>query len=210
MIAAMERGKTGEESAKPATKKDKPAGEKPTGLSDERRRLLRVGVLAIAIIVGLIAWVATRDGEESTPAPTAVEPHFVSVTELTEFADSAGHPVYWAGTRPGTQMELRQDSSGQVFLRYLQDDTALGGEPAALTVGTYPLSDPTAALEAVTSKPGAITRRSDDGREVISNEENPDSVYFASPDNTVQVEVYAPPPKRAMSLALSDQVEPLD
>lgn len=176
-----------------------------------RRRLLRGGLIALALLVGVIAWVTTRgDDGESTPEPEVIEAHIVSVKELAEFADSAGHPVYWAGAQPNTELELSQDAGEQVFVRYLRSGAEVGSERAeALTIGSYPGNDPTAALEEVSGSPGAIVRQSKSGRELVSNASNPNSVYFASPDNSVQVEVYDPSPKRAMSLAMSGEVQPI-
>jgi hypothetical protein len=184
---------------------------KPSSGSARHRRLLRGGLIGLALLVGVVTWVATRgDSEESTPEPEVIEAHVVSVEELAEFADSAGHPVYWVGSQPGTELELSQDAHGQVFLRYLRSGAEVGSERAeALTIGTYELSDPTAALEEVAGNPGAIVRRSKSGSELISNASSPNSVYFASPDNSVQVEVYDDSPKRAMSLAVSGRVQPV-
>lgn len=52
-------------------------------------------------------------------------------------------------------------------------------------------------------------RHSGDGRVVVSNSKALLSVYFSAPDNSVEVEVYAPSPKRAMRLALSGRVRPI-
>jgi hypothetical protein len=203
-----EAGKPGDPGESGKAQKVEP---KPPSGTDGQRRVWRVGIIALALIVGVIAWVATRgDDDESEPTAEVIAAHIVSVGELAEFADEAGHPVYWAGSQPGTRLELSQDSGGQVFLRYLRDGAPVDSEAAtALTVGSYPLSDPTGALDRVSSAPGAIVRQSDDGRELVSSASSPTSVYFASPDNSVQVEVYDPVPKRAMSLAASGRVQPV-
>lgn len=91
-------------------------------------------------------------------------------------------------------------------MRYVAE----GAEPGeSLTIGSYPLENPSAAIQALAEEPGAIVRTAPDGRTIASSEGTPTSVYFASPDGSVQVEVYDPSPQRAMSLALSARVEPV-
>jgi hypothetical protein len=171
--------------------------------------LLRGVVLALALVVGVVAWLATRDDGSSAPALKAeAEPRTVVTHELGSIAAVSGHPVYWAGPIPGTSLEATESADGSVQVRYLEEGAAAGEQPAAfLTVGTYPLPDPAGALKAFTKQPGSIIH-SRDGRKVATNAEKPTSVYFVNPDNTVQVEVYDPSPRRALSLALSGQVRP--
>ncbi len=177
------------------------------------RRMLRVGIVALALIVGVIAWLATRgDGGESTPAPasTGFEAKIVDSGELEELAASAGHAVYWAGPVPGKEMEASETAEGDFQVRYLNEGTEAGGGGAGvLTIGSYPLPDPVAAVEGFAGRKGSTTRSSADGREVVTSAEKPTSVYFASSDGSVQVEVYDPNAQRAMSLALSAKVRPV-
>lgn len=177
------------------------------------RRILRVGIVALALIVGVIAWLATR-GDDSDTAPTASSTEFeakiVSGEELEELAASAGHAVYWAGLVPGKEMEASETAQGDFQVRYLDEGTEAGGGGAGvLTIGSYPLPDPIAAVEGFAGRKGSITRSSADGREVVTSVEKPTSVYFASSDGSVQVEVYDPSAKQAMSLALSAKVRPV-
>lgn len=175
--------------------------------------MLRVGIVALALLVGVIAWIATKgDGGGSAPAPasTGVEAEIVSGAELEELAASAGHAVYWAGEVPGKEMEASETAEGDFQVRYLDEGTeAGGGSKGVLTIGSYPLPDPVAAVEGFAARKGSLTRRSADGREVVTSVEKPTSVYFASSDGSVQVEVYDPNYKRAMSLALSAHVRPV-
>ncbi|MGA8745184.1 MAG: hypothetical protein WB507_04905 [Solirubrobacterales bacterium] len=98
---------------------------------------------------------------------------------------------------------------GGTRVRYVPKGTrAVEGSIEVLTVSSYPLSDPTTSLQGFAKRPGAVVRHANDGSEVVSSKERPTSVYFASPDNSVQVEVYDPSPQRAMSLALSGRVQP--
>lgn len=164
----------------------------------------------MAVVVGVIAWLTTRDGDEEAPAPPTAETQIVDEAELPNLAAEVGHPVYWAGPIAGTELELTNSSEGGVEIRYLEEGAEAGEETNALTIGSYPLPDPQQALEAFAEQEGAIVRHSKDGRKVVSNSQQPTSVYFISPENTVQVEVYDPSAKRAMELALSGQVRPAD
>lgn len=173
----------------------------------DRRWLLRGVVLGLAILVGAVAWITSRDDDDQAP-PTAPEARIVEESELGELAASTGYPVYWAGTIGGTSLELTESADGSVQVRYLEEEVEAGeGPAAALTVVSYPLADPAAALDAFAGEAGSIVR-SGDGRRAVTSVDNPNSVYFVSPDNSVQVEVYDPSPKRALALVLSGQVRP--
>ena len=216
------KGSDASESAKaqaePSATKTPPAAVKPTagpgGWLQNRRNLIRVAVAAL-VVVGLVIWLATRDsgGGSSEPAPAeAGTPRIVTVTELQEAVAALGHPIYWAGPISGTELELNELSEGGPRVRYLSEGAEVGeGSAKSLTIGSYPLPDPAKSLQGYAAREGSIVRHAPDGREVVSSEERPASVYFVSPDNKVQVEVYDPTsPHRAMRLALSGRVRPAD
>jgi hypothetical protein len=176
----------------------------------DRRWLLRGGVAMLALTVGVVAWLEGSGNESAATGSAGSGARIVSESELSDVAALLGHPVYWAGPMPGTELELSETADGNVQLRYLEGEAEPGSRPAAfLTIGTYPLPDPTAALVNLARPPGSIVRRSPAGRRVVSSARSANSVYFASPDNRVQVEVYDPSPRRALALALSDQVRPI-
>jgi hypothetical protein len=179
------------------------------GITDDRRRLLlRVGVVGLALLVGLIAWLGTRSDDVTEPAAEGFAARIVSEEELEEIAALSGHPVYWAGPVAGTSLEVSEGVGGGVQVSYLEQRTEGGGDQNdQLTIGSYPLADPMSALEGFAERENAIVRRGADGRKVVSSTEAPSSAYFVSPDGLVQIEVYDPSPKRAMSLALSGRVE---
>jgi hypothetical protein len=177
----------------------------------DRPWLLRGAVVGLALVVGFVAWLATGDDDEAAaPAPEAAEARIVSEADLAGLGADVGHPVYWAGPMPGTELEATElAEQGGVQVRYLEEGAEAGsGDAGTLTIGSYPLSDPAGAVDAVAEQPGAIVRTSGDGRKVVTSAELPTSVYFASPDNSVQVEVYDPSPARALRLALSPRVRP--
>jgi hypothetical protein len=165
------------------------------------------------VAVALVAWLATRDGSSDSSEPAPVEasaPRIVTPAELREAAATLGQSIYWAGAVAGTELELVELGEGGVQVLYQPEGTEAGeGSAKALTIGSYPLPNPTAALEGFAKRPDSVTRHAGDGREVATSEQSPTSVYFTSPDNSLQVEVYDPSPTRAMSLALSGRVQPV-
>lgn len=173
--------------------------------------LLRATVLAVALVVGVVAWIADRDEEAAEDAgpTTVVDARPVAPTGLADVAVTLGHPVYWAGPIAGTSLELSEGEDGSVQVRYLQDGSEAGKESAAaLTIGSYPLPDPAAALDGFAAEAGSVVARGKGGLEAFYDRGNPNSVYFAGAGNSVQVEVYDPRPGRALGLVLAGRVRP--
>ena len=111
----------------------------------------------------------------------------------------------------GTDLELEELQGEGVRVRYVPEGTEAGkAPPEALTVGSYLLPNPQEALETFANEPGSATRQGKNGREVVVDTEQPTSVYFVDPEDTVQVEVYDPSPEKAMSLALSGKAGPAE
>jgi len=208
---ATEAGKSGG-SGQP-DKQEKKGTNGPSPGSTDRRRLLRWGVVALAILVGVVAWVATQgdDGDSGEPEsdPVGFEAKIVDEAELIEIAGSAGHEVYWAGPISGKELEA-SETGGGIQVRYVDEGADPEGDPAAtLTIGSYPLPDAAGALQGFAEREGSIVRESDQVGQVVSSTEAPSSVYFASPDGSLQIEVYDPSPARAMNLARSGEVQPV-
>jgi hypothetical protein len=175
--------------------------------------MLRWGIVALAVVVALVAWLATRGGDdESEPEPKQVgfAARIVDESELEDVAATAEHPVYWAGPMDGKELEASENKAGNVQVRYLKEGSEAGAEPKkAITIGSYPVKDPSGYLDSYGEEKGAIVLHAPDGRKLVSNVKAPSSVYFASPENSVEVEVYAPNYKRAIHLARSGKVEPV-
>jgi hypothetical protein len=226
---SSEKAKPAAKSAAPAEKQPKsPAAAEPKAASAAEgeaaapaatgfrpsRRAVRIGLVAIAVVVALIAWLATRDGGSGSSEPEAAAggeaSRVVTVDDLRETAAALGQPIYWAGPPGGKEMVLKElPEGGGVQLFYAPEGTKPDEvSPKLLTIGSYPLSDPQGNLSGYAERQGAIVRQAPGGREVVTNEKTPTSVYFASPENSVQVEVYDPSPQKAMSLAVSGTVQP--
>jgi hypothetical protein len=188
-------------------------GKKRLVATDPRKQrlLLRAGLVSLAALVAIIAWLATRaddQGNEGREAQTAPSVAIVSPARLAAATAKLGQPVYWAGSLPGTELELEELPEGTRVIYLPAGEEAGADSSTALTIGSYPLADPESALREFAARPGAIVRHASDGTEVVSSREQPTSVYFVGADKTVQVEVYDPSPRRAMRLALSGRVRP--
>ncbi|MEX0973683.1 MAG: hypothetical protein WDZ46_10570 [Solirubrobacterales bacterium] len=176
--------------------------------------VLRGIVIALAVVVGVVAYLATSgDGDEgpaTTPAGQEVAgAEIVSEEELADAASTAETPVYWAGEIDDTQLELTEEE-GSYLVRYLEEDDEVGAARAQrIAIGSYALPNPRKALNTFAETPGATVTEVDGIGKVVISPEAQKNVYFVDPDNEVQVEVYAPSPKRAMSLVRSGQVVPV-
>lgn len=175
------------------------------GRGPARRWALRCALLAVAAIAALLAWLATRGGPSSPPAP-----RIVATARLGEVAKALGQPVYWVGPILGAELTLTELHGGGVQVGYLPRGLAPSDLAAlSLAIGSYPLPDPAAALAALARRPGSVMRRGHDGRPVVTSRRDPTSVYFVPAGNSVEVEVYASSPRQAMGLALSGRVRPV-
>jgi len=179
-------------------------GERP---NEQQVWLLRGGIVAVALVLALVAWIATRDDEAEPQVESAAR--IVDESELAETVTALGQPIYWAGPVEGTELELEELESGGVQLRYVPEGEDEADPAGVLTVGSYPLADPVGALESFGREPGASVRRAEDGTQVYLSEGS-NSVYFADPEGGVQVEVYDPSAEKALSLALAGEVEPVE
>jgi hypothetical protein len=174
----------------------------------EPRNAAIVGLLLAAVIVAVFL-ITNGDDDDSKPVSTGGA-EATSVDSLRQLASSVDHPVYWVGERPNQKLELTITDNGNIFVRYLDQDTPIGSsDVASLTVGTYPVPNAYGALQEVSQKPGAKTGETPDGGFVVTNRDNPQSVYIAYPGADSQIEVFDPDPKTAFSLATSGAVIPI-
>jgi hypothetical protein len=165
-------------------------------------------VLSVALIAAVAVWVA-RDDDSSSAA--AGEADAVTVSELSDFADGQGTPVYWLGERPDASYELTDSTSGRVYVRYLTDDADAGDKRATfVTVATYPADNGVAALrKAASEEKGAKLGKTDDGAVLLIDPASPNNAHLAYPGANLQVEVYSPVPGEALRLAARGDVQPV-
>jgi hypothetical protein len=166
---------------------------------------------AIALAVVLVAclgaagWFASGDDGAATakraPAATA------SVQELTSFATSVGHPVYWAGLKDGYRYELTHTTDGRTYVRYLPAGVPAGASsPDYLTVGTYPVKDALATVRAIGAKTGGSLVNLGGGAVAAADPDHPLSMYIAYPGSSYEVEVYDPSAGQARRLVTSGAI----
>ncbi len=175
-----------------------------------RRRRLLGSVVAAALVV--VAVVLAIVGGSSGGAAPVVEtpPHLVDASQLAQLESDLGHAVYWAGERPPARLELRQEASGDVYLRYLPPGVAAGDpEQRFLTVGTYQVTDAVAALERTATSSGTEVEAGPGGAVLLANPASAGSVYLAYPGDDLQIEVYDPVPGRSLRLIRSGQIVPV-
>jgi hypothetical protein len=165
-------------------------------------------VLAVALIIGVVAWLVLsgddEDGEQAAGAKA------VSVEELQNLAGGRDRPVFWAGPRSGTKYEFTETKDGSVYVRYLARNAEVGDpKPSYLTVATYAIDNGYARVEAASKRKGAESEKLQNGGLALVNRERPSSVYLAYPRGKYQVEVYDPSPDRARDLVFSGAVQPV-
>lgn len=194
---------------------DTPTPDRPTETPAPKRSLralwIAVGVLAVLLVAAVVVWIADGSGEGGSEEAAEPAPRIVSAAELSEAAAASGGPVYWAGERPGSELELSEVGEGRrVYVRYLTGGAEAGdAKPDFLTVGTYRLPVAFALLKASAKRSGAKLRKAPGGAQAWVDPASPTSVYLAKPGGEYQVEVYDPNPKTALEVALSPDLQPV-
>ena len=167
-------------------------------------------MLALAIGIGFVAWLIFKGDDDKNTNTQAAGATSVSLQELRALRDSSGHKVYWAGQRQGEQYELTQTPNGNIFIRYLPSDSDVGApRPVYLTVGTYPFKRAYQTLQRLSRRQNAVTAELPNGGIVVAKDAGSQNVYFAYPDEDLQMEVFDPRPGRALRLVTSGRIKPI-
>ena len=179
----------------------------------DRLREPRVAALigiVLAVAIGAFLLLGNDDDSGSSGPDPTNGAEAASVDDLQTVASAADHPIYWAGEESGKQYELTITSEGNIYIRYLDPDTPIGSaDVASLTIGTYNVPDAYGALQGLAEQKGAKTGSTPDGGYVLTNKNNPNSVYVAFPGQDYEVEVYDPDPKNAFKVATSGAIVPI-
>jgi hypothetical protein len=174
-----------------------------------RRRRIRVGaVVALAIVIGFVAWLVLRAGSSpssTSPIPAGSKAVPVSAKGLHTLA-SLGIRIYWIGPRTGYTYELTKTADNRVFIRYLPDGTKVGTKKQFLTIGTYPAKSAYASAQRRAAETGAVKVPADKGVAAYYRSDTPANVLLAVPGSDYTIEVYDPSPGRARDLVASAQV----
>jgi hypothetical protein len=172
-----------------------------------------VGIGAVTALVAVAVAGCGGSGKDSTESttgrPPAQRPTQASIQRLRSLAESVGHPVYWAGPRPGGY-ELTVDVNGNIFIRYLEGRVPTGSRrQTSLTVATYPYASAYRTLQSAAKQQGETASRTPDGGLVVASKEGPDNVHVAYPGQDIQIEVYDPHAGRALALARAGAITQL-
>jgi hypothetical protein len=166
-------------------------------------------VLAVAVAIGVGAWLLLKDDDGSSE-PAAEGPSAASVDDLRALTNGVGHPIYWAGTRPGSQYELTRTANGNIYVRYLSTNAEIGApRPDYLTVGTYPFRGAVNTLRRLARRRRAVSARLEGGGFAVASGRRSLNAYLAYPGGDLQVEVFHPTPGRALRLVTSGRIVPV-
>ena len=190
-------------------------------------RAIGVGALvALAVAGALLAWVlvdrsdddaatptqaaaATTPTLESTPAETVSQPTLQTIAALRAAAAISPNPIYWAGARTGTRLEVSQTSSGTVFVRYLPNGTAAGDLDPYLTVATYARPNAYTEVQAAAKNEGSASVELDDGGLAVYDKASPTNLHLAYPGEAFQIEVFSPEDGEALRLVENGKIKPV-
>jgi hypothetical protein len=144
------------------------------------------------------------------PPQTPTGSREASAQQLKALAVTLGHPIYWAGARPGATYELTQTRNGSVYIRYLPSGVAVGDWRADyLTIGTYPQDGAFELLKSTAARNDVSTSKLPEGGLALVDKKHPTSVYVVYPSVDLQIEVYDPAPGRARKVVASGQIRPV-
>jgi hypothetical protein len=144
-------------------------------------------VVAIAVAVGLILWLALRSTGSGSSGAKVVSP-----TQLQSLATSLGHPIFWVGDQKGNTYELTRKKDGTVIVRYLPPGVGVGAQGEYWSVATYPYPGAFAAIRRVLRQGGVTRIKLAHGGLAEYANTNRNNVHAAYPGYAYQAEVFAP------------------
>lgn len=170
-------------------------------------------VVGLALLAGVGVWFVTsgnRDGSNPIMGTAAGEPKLVSGDEVATVPDEVGHTVFWAGERPGAEIEVSHDAMGNTHVRYLTGGAEPGTpEQTYLDIGTYPFEGAQAATLKLANQRGLTPVKAGEGVGFF-DPQRPTSVFLVFPDKPdYQVEVYHPEAESALEVARSGDIVPM-
>jgi hypothetical protein len=173
---------------------------------------VRVAAEVLTVAIGALAvWLALlRTDDAASVAEPEGGPVPASQSDLAALSARLDAPIYWAGTRSGTRLEATLTANEYAYVRYLSADAPIG-DPSSryLTVATYGAVNALAHLRSYAHHEHASTKHIPGGGLAVPVPDSPTSVYFARPDQDIQVEVYDPRRGEALRLIKSGAIEPV-
>jgi hypothetical protein len=165
-------------------------------------------LVLLGVLVGIAAGLYLRDGGSSNSKRPRVSA--ASISALSSWVATVGHPVYWAGPEQGYRYELTHTADGRIYIRYLPAGVAVGSSaPDYLTVGTYPVKNALSTVRAIGSKSGGSLIKLAAGGWAAVDPDHPLSIYIAYPGAGYEIEVYDPSPGTARKLVTSGAIVPV-
>lgn len=173
------------------------------GLPPRVRLGLLVAVTALVVTAAVAGTLSLRGGDERSKG----EPIETTVKQLRATAANADRPIYWAGSGPGTRLELTETKAGKAFVRYLPAGVQAGDrQTSSLTVASYPVPRAYAVAQKSSRKKTMVRARTLGGGLAVWSKTRPSNVYLAYPGSDVLVEVFSPGGVLAQRLVLSGAV----
>jgi len=165
-----------------------------------RNKVALGSIVTILIVAGGVAGWLLRGPGTADPGPAVTAeairvgvPTIVSPAVLAAFAGNH-YPVYWAGDRPHTTLELTLTSGNAVFVRYLPAHAQVGDHQRYLTVATYDNAVNSYAALAGAKRNVAHVTHGRLGAVIAEFKRDPLSTYFSFKGDGFQVEVFSPDP----------------
>ena len=176
------------------------------------------GLIALVVIVVIVVSVAggsSDDNSSSTSGSGAATRESLSESELIAQASELGHPVYWVGSRPGTESyeltNVTNSNGGNVYIRYLTGGAKAGDpRPNFLTIGTYSVPDASKALQKAEKSNSGSNLSKREGYEVLEGKSGTDSYVVFEDEPELQIEIFSPNPGEATELATSGALKPVE
>ena len=195
-----------------------------TVTSGRRRSTLWIGaIVAAALAAAIVTWlvvgrgsgsVTTRFASTTTlpgtvPTSRLARPAIASAGRLRAAVAASRVPVYWAGVRRGTKLELTRAPGGTVYVRYLPPGAAAGDTRPFLTVATYPRPKAYAEVRHAAASAKSKTIDLAGGGIAVYDPGRPTNVHIAYPGQPYQIEVFVPAGSAAVRLVESGAVRPV-
>lgn len=172
-----------------------------------RSTAISATVLAAVLLAGCGGSGSNTSTDSTTSSADSGAAQIVSANSLRETASEMRAPIYWAGKRAGTGLELSQPDENRTYVRYLTGGAEAGDKRADfLTVGTYRQPNAVANLHRQAKRSGGTIAQAPGNATAYYDRENSQSVYLAYPGAPVEVEVFDPSFKRALRLVESGQI----
>jgi hypothetical protein len=178
-----------------------------TGGLRQQSRFRFGAIVAVAAVVGFVAWLVVGRSDEGSQKDSTAVP--ISLSGLRTLAGAVPQPIYWVGARPDVQYELTRTDEGRVYIRYLPSDAEIGEGKEHLSIGTYPLANAYAATAKEAAKETSRRVAVGNGGVAFFSTNHPTSVYVAYPDSDYQIEVFDPSAAVAQQFVAAGKVQPV-